>query len=165
MIGAIFQDWDANAGNSRSRFALAMFRLAQVCHRLPQPIRWLGWPHIAAYTLIVCWELGIELSHKARVGPGLRLYHGQGLVIHEAACIGKNCTLRHCTTIGNRRGSDDVPTIGDDVDIGCNAVLIGAITIGHRARIGAGAVVLEDVPDDAVAVGNPARIVPSPARI
>ena len=157
MSAGIFQDWETNRGNARSQFVLAMLRLAQACHRLPRPLRWLGWPHLAAYTLIVEWELGIELSYKASIGAGLRLYHGTALVVHEKAVIGQNCTLRHCTTIGNRQEADDVPIIGRDVEIGCNSVIIGRITIGDGAKIGAGSVVVHDVaPGDSVA-GNPAR--------
>ncbi|MEX1119954.1 MAG: serine acetyltransferase [Terrimicrobiaceae bacterium] len=157
MIRGIFQDWDANRGNPRSQCVLVMFRMAQCCHRLPPGLRWLGWPHLAAYHVIVIWELGIELNHKATIGPGLRLYHGTALVVHEKSVIGKNCTLRHCTTIGNRREADDVPVLGDGVEIGCNSVIIGRITVGDGAKIGAGSVVLHDVaPGDTVA-GNPAR--------
>lgn len=159
MSTGIFQDWEANHGNLRSQFVLAMFRAAQRCHRLPSALRWLGWPHLAAYQLIVIWELGIELNHKATIGPGLRLYHGTALVVHEKAVIGKNCTLRHCTTIGNRREADDVPIIGDDVEIGCNSVIIGRISIGERAKIGAGSVVLHDVASGDTVAGNPARSV------
>ncbi len=157
MSRGIFQDWEANRGNSRSQFVLAMFRLAQTCHRLPPPLRWLGWPHLAAYHVIVIWEFGIELNHKATIGPGLRLYHGTALVIHEKTVIGKNCTLRHCTTIGNRRSAEDVPIIGDDVEIGSNSVIIGKITIGDRAKIGAGSVVVHDVASGDSVAGNPAR--------
>jgi putative colanic acid biosynthesis acetyltransferase WcaB len=157
MIACILQDWDANRGNPRSRFVLAMFRLAQICHRLPPWIRWAGLPHLAAYTLIVIWELGIELNYKAAIGPGLRLFHGTALVIHESTVMGAGCTLRHCTTIGMREGPDDVPVIGDRVDIGSNAVLIGRIRIGDDAKIGAGSVVVADVAAGDVVAGNPAR--------
>lgn len=157
MSTGIFQDWSANRGNLRSCFVLAMFRMAQACHRLPRPLRWLGWPHLAAYSLIVEWELGMELSYKATIGPGLRLFHGTALVIHEKSIIGKNVTLRHCTTIGNRVGADDVPVIGDNVDIGSNAVVIGRITVGDGARIGAGSVVVHDVAAGDTVAGNPAR--------
>ncbi len=157
MSQGIFQDWEANRGNPRSQFVLAMFRLAQMCHRLPPCLRWLWWPHLAAYHVIVIWELGIELNHKATIGPGLRLYHGTALVIHEKTVIGKNCTLRHCTTIGNRRDVEDVPVIGDDVEIGSNSVIIGKITIGDRARIGAGSVVVHPVAAGDTVAGNPAR--------
>jgi putative colanic acid biosynthesis acetyltransferase WcaB len=101
--------------------------------------------------------LGIELNHKAKVGPRLRLHHGYGLVVHESAVIGSDCTLRHGTTIGNRRESDDCPVIGDRVDIGCSSVIIGRIEIGDDAKIGAGSVVLHDVPAGCTVAGNPAR--------
>lgn len=159
MLTWIFQDWEANRGNFRSQLVLAMFRLAQLCHRLPRPLRWLGWPYLALYHLAVSWELGIEIPASARIGPGLRLYHGTGLVIHKNAVMGKGCILRHNVTIGNRHHEDDVPTIGDEVEIGAQAILIGAIRIGNGARIGAGAVVLQDVPEGATAAGNPARII------
>jgi putative colanic acid biosynthesis acetyltransferase WcaB len=157
MSDGIFQDWSANRGNLRSCFVLVMFRMAQACARLPAALRWIGWPHLAAYHLIVIWELGIELNHKAIIGPGLKLFHGTALVVHEKAVIGKHCTLRHCTTIGNRIAGDDVPVIGDEVDIGCNSVVLGRITIGDRAKIGAGSVVVHDVAPDQTVAGNPAR--------
>jgi putative colanic acid biosynthesis acetyltransferase WcaB len=134
-----------------------MFRFAQLCDRLPGPIRWLGWPHLAAYTLIVIWELGIELNYRAQIGPGLRLFHGTALVVHDKTRMGAHCTLRHCTTIGMRNSEDDVPVIGNHVDIGSNTVLIGNIQIGDHARIGAGSVVVNDVPAGASVAGNPAR--------
>ena len=112
---------------------------------------------MALYVLYVEWGLGIELNLKSKIGPGLRLYHGTGLVVHEAAVLGTNCALRHCTTIGMRSGPADCPIIGDNVDIGSNSVLLGAIKIGDNAVIGAGAVVLHDVPPGDVVAGNPAR--------
>lgn len=159
MNRSIFQDWRANGGNPRSQLALASFRAAQAAKRLPAAFLPLGWPILALHIIFVEWFLGIELSYKAQVGPGLKLYHGVGLVVHESARIGANCTLRHCTTLGNRRSADDVPTIGDNVEIGCNAVLLGAIRVGDGARIAAGAIVLDDVAPGQTVAGNPARTV------
>lgn len=136
---------------------LASFRFAQKLHRWPRAVRWIGLPYLGVYQFLMYWELGIELNYKATVGPRLRLYHGYGLVIHDAAVIGADCVLRHCTTIGMRKEPDDCPVIGDRVDIGCNSVVLGAIKVGDCARIGAGSVVIHDVaPGDTVA-GNPAR--------
>lgn len=157
MNQGILQDWEANAGNVRSRAIMVAFRAAQRMHRLPAGWRWLGFPILAAYEVFVVWVLGIELNYKATIGPGLRLFHGTALVIHTGAVIGSDCTLRHCTTIGMKSLPDDVPVIGDHVDIGCNSVIIGRIRIGDRAVIGAGSVVVGDVPDGAVVAGNPAR--------
>ena len=86
---------------------------------------------------------------------------GTALVSHGGAVIGSGCTLRHCTTIGMKSHPDDVPLIGDRVDIGCNSVIIGRIRVGDGAVIGAGSVVVKDVPAGAVVVGNPARQVES----
>jgi putative colanic acid biosynthesis acetyltransferase WcaB len=157
MKAGILQDWEANIGNWKSRSALLLYRAAQSIQQLRPPLRWLGAPIVALYVLYVEWGLGIELNFKSKIGPGLRLYHGTGLVVHEAAVLGSNCALRHCTTIGMRNGPADCPTIGDNVDIGSNSVLLGAIKIGDNAVIGAGAVVLHDVPPGDVVAGNPAR--------
>lgn len=161
MSQGILQDWSANRGNIRSRLMLASFRLAQKLHRLPRWIRWMGLPYLAVYQLLMYWELGIELNYKARIGPGLRLYHGYALVIHDKATIGRDCTLRHATTIGMRKGPDDCPVIGNRVDIGSNSVVIGAINVGDGATIGAGSVVVHDVPAGATVAGNPAKPVGS----
>ena len=76
--------------------------------------------------------------------------------------IGARVILRASTTIGNVMGSDGVasasPVIGDDVELGANVVMVGPLHIGDGARIGAGAVVVKDVPPGGVAVGNPARL-------
>ena len=157
MSLGILQDWSVNAGNIRSRVVLAGFRLAQKLHRLPRGIRWAVLPYLGLYQLIVYWELGIELNYKAMIGPRLRLYHGYALVIHDNVVMGTDCTLRHATTLGMRRGPDDCPVIGDRVDIGSNSVIIGAITIGDDAVIGAGSVVIHDVPPGVTVAGNPAR--------
>ncbi|MCX6970090.1 MAG: serine acetyltransferase [Verrucomicrobia bacterium] len=161
MNQGILQDWGANAGNIRSRVILVLFRLAQWFYRLPADWRWLGFPYLAFYEVFIGWVLGIELNHKASIGPGLKLFHGTALVIHGGSVIGSHCTLRHCTTIGMKSSPDDVPLIGDHVDVGCNSVIIGRIKIGDGAVIGAGSVVVKDVPAGAVVVGNPARQVHS----
>lgn len=157
MRQGILQDWSANPGNIRSRLMLASFRFAQKLHRLPRGFRWIGLPYLAVYQLLMYWELGIELNYKAAIGPGLKLYHGYALVIHDNAVIGSDCTLRHATTIGMRKGPADCPVIGNHVDIGSNSVVIGAIKVGDGATIGAGSVVVHDVPAGATVAGNPAR--------
>lgn len=103
--------------------------------------------------------VGIALPRSAEIGGGLRIDHFGAIVISPGAVIGKNCTIRQGVTIGNRKSLDDIPVLGDGVDIGAGAKLLGAIHIGNGAKIGANAVVLTDVPEGATAVGVPAKIV------
>jgi len=159
MLKFIFQDWQVNRENRRSQFVLCLLRLAQRLHHLPASWRWVGYPYFAAYEILVVWILGIELNYKARIGPRLRLFHGVGTVIHEDVVIGADVTLRHLTTIGTKRDGEKAPVLGDRVNVGCHSIILGAINIGHDSTIGAGSVVLHDVPEGATMAGNPARII------
>ena len=102
---------------------------------------------------------GVSLPKEATIGPGLRIWHFGGIFVNPASVIGARCTLRQGVTIGNRVEGGPSPLIGDDVEFGAYAQALGGIRIGHGARIGAMAVVLDDVPDGATAVGAPARII------
>lgn len=104
--------------------------------------------------------VGISLPKSVMIGPGLRIWHFGGVFIHPNVIIGANCTLRQGVTIGNRYVDGPVPVLGDDVELGAYAQVLGGIRVGHRCRIGAMSVVLSDMPDDTTAVGAPARIVP-----
>lgn len=160
---SLTSDWSANRGNPKGQLVLLFFRLASAIRALPDPWWLLGAPWLVFYRLTVEWVLGVELRYKTKIGPGLRLFHAQALVVHEGVVIGVNCILRQCTTIGNKTLADGsqsaCPVLGDNVDVGSNAVIIGPITIGNGAVIGAGAVVVQDVPPRAVVAGNPARII------
>lgn len=101
----------------------------------------------------------ISLPKSASIGPGLRIWHFGGIFIHPQATIGANCTLRQGVTIGNREEDGPVPVIGDNVEFGAYAQVLGGVRIGNGCRIGALSVVLQDVPDGATAVGVPARII------
>jgi serine O-acetyltransferase len=107
---------------------------------------------------------GIELPCEVDVGEGFRIDHQGGIVISGYARIGKNCVVRNGVTIGLARGDDPAaPTIGDNVDIGAGAKLLGRITIGDDVRIGANAVVITDIPAGSTAVGIPAKVIrPAP---
>jgi serine O-acetyltransferase len=103
---------------------------------------------------------GIELPCEVEVGDGLRIDHQGGIVISGYARIGRNCVVRNGVTIGLARIEDlSAPTIGDNVDIGAGAKLLGRITIGDNVRIGANAVVLSDIPPNSTAVGIPAKVI------
>ncbi|MHA6647153.1 serine O-acetyltransferase EpsC [Aerococcus urinae] len=107
-------------------------------------------------------ETGIEIHPGAKLSDTVFIDHGMGVVIGETAIISDNVKLFHGVTlggVGNEKGCKRHPTIQDHVEIGAGAKLLGNITIGHHSKIGANAVVLEDVPLYATAVGMPARII------
>jgi serine O-acetyltransferase len=104
---------------------------------------------------------GIEIHPGAKIGRGVFIDHGAGVVIGETAEVGDNVTLYQGVTLGGTgkwKGKRH-PTLEDNVLVGVGAKILGDVTIGHHARIGAGAVVLKNVPDHATAVGVPARAV------
>lgn len=167
-IWNILQDLQANKRNPKGIFVMTWFR---TMHLLRSNIVTflLFLPLFLLYRFVVEWLFCIELPWKTRIGPGFRIDHGQALVINDGTVFGAGCTVRNSTTIGNKRLPDGnysrSPIFGDRVDIGANAVIIGPITIGNDVAIGAGALVIKDVPDGHVAVGNPARIIPRRSRI
>lgn len=103
-------------------------------------------------------KYGIDISsHIKEIGPGFQIEHFSCIVIHQDAVIGSGVTIRQGCVIGtNGRG---VPVIEDNVDIGAGAAVIGPITVGKRAVIGANAVVTHDVPAGGVVVGNPGKVI------
>jgi serine O-acetyltransferase len=102
---------------------------------------------------------GISLPKSCPIGKGLRIWHFGGVFINGQAVLGENCTLRHGVTIGNREEGGGSPIIGDNVELGAYAQILGAVNIGDGCKIGAMALVLTDVPTGATAVGQPAHIV------
>lgn len=100
---------------------------------------------------------GIELPCEVEIGPGFVIDHSGGIVISGYARFGARCRIRSGCVVGLARVEDPcAPWIGDDVDIGTGAKLLGRIRIGNNVRIGANAVVVSDVPDNSIAVGVPA---------
>lgn len=106
------------------------------------------------------YKFGIDIPY-ARIGKGLLIGHFGGIVIHHDVVIGNNCNISHSVTLGisNRGSKKGVPTIGDCVYIGPGAKIFGKLRIGNNAAIGANAVITMDVPDNAVVVGVPGRII------
>jgi serine O-acetyltransferase len=106
------------------------------------------------------WSCGITLPYTVRIGRRVRIWHHGGMILH-ARSIGDDVHIRQNTTFGvARRGHNlEIPIIEDRVDIGCGACVLGHVTIGHDAVIGANAVVITDIPAGSTAVGIPARII------
>ncbi len=160
-LAYLFQDWSANRQNFKAQSVLFSFRLLQALNRYTIT-KIIGYPYFVLYRFWVEWILGIELPRKLVIGKSLSLYHGQALVVNKNTVIGSGCTLRNSTTIGHKQLADGTftacPRIGSNVDIGANVCIIGGITIGDNVVIGAGSVVVKDVPSDCMVVGNPARV-------
>ena len=109
---------------------------------------------------------GIEIHPKAKIGKNLFIDHGMGVVIGETSEIGNNVTIYHMVTLGgispsinsdSQREIKRHPTLMDNVVVGSGAQILGPVTIGKNAKVGANAVVTKDVPDNAVMIGIPAR--------
>jgi serine O-acetyltransferase len=130
-------------------------------HRLGHGLWRRGWLSTARFVAHVSRFLtGIEIHPAARLGRALFIDHGMGIVIGETAEIGDNVSLLQGVTLGgtSTRREKRHPTLRDNVTVGAGAKIIGAITIGDNSRVGAGSVVVRDVPPNAVVVGVPGRV-------
>jgi serine O-acetyltransferase len=135
---------------------------AIVAHRLIHALHGLGVPLLPRFLAnIVRATTGIEIHPAATIGRRFFIDHGMGVLIGETAEVGDDVTLYKGVTLGGTSlgGGKRHPTIGNDVVIGTNASILGAITVGDGARVGAGSVVVRDVPPRATVVGIPGRIV------
>jgi serine O-acetyltransferase len=131
--------------------ALLAHRVAHAAHETGVPIV----PHALAYLSRLA--TGVEIHPHARIGDGLFIDHGSGVVIGETAEIGHNVTIYQGVTLGGTgfaRGKRH-PTVEDDVVIGSGAKLLGPIHVGSGSKIGANSVVIHDVPPNSTVVGNP----------
>lgn len=141
---------------------------AMVIHRLANKLWRMEWKWLARFTSYVGrWLTGIEIHPGATIGRRVFIDHGMGVVVGETAEIGDDCTLYHGVTLGGTSWDKGKrhPTLRPGVVVGAGAKILGPITIGANARVGSNAVVVKDVPDNATAVGIPARILDSAAEI
>ena len=135
--------------------ALLAYRVSHFLHekKLYLPAR--------AVSQVARFATGIEIHPGAKIGKGLVIDHGMGVVIGETAEIGDNCTIYQGVTLGGT--GKDVgkrhPTLGDNVLVGAGAKVLGPFTIGDGSKIAANAVVLDEIPANATAVGIPAKVV------
>lgn len=136
------------------RFGRLRYRFQSRLIRIP-----LGVLHIILAKLMEMHS-GITIGVGAQIGRRLTIEHSGAIVVHGNAQLGDDCVIRQGVTIGNRRLDDPfgAPVIGHRVNIGAGAKILGRLSIGDDAEIGANAVVLKDVPAGATAVGVPARI-------
>jgi cysteinyl-tRNA synthetase len=135
--------------------AVFWYRIAHVLYKMKIPLL------PTALMTVVRLMSGIEIHHAAKLGAGLLIDHGSGVVIGETSEVGQDCLLYQGVTLGGT-GKDKGkrhPTLGSGVVVGTGAKILGPITIGDYAKIGANAVVLKDVPAHASVVGVPGRVV------
>src|SRR5205085_3028934 len=131
---------------------------ALLAHRIAHALDDAGVPLVPrSLSMLARAMTGIEIHPSARIGDGLFIDHGAGVVIGETAEIGDNVTLYQGVTLGGTGFATGKrhPTVQDNVTIGSGAKLLGPITIGHGAKIGANSVVITDVPPNSTVVGNP----------
>lgn len=134
--------------------ALYLYRAAKLLERWHIPIL----PWFCEKLILILYRCVVP--RQCDIGQGSELgYGGIAVVIHQRAKIGKNVMISPCVTIGGRSGIFAVPQIEDDVFIGAGAKVLGDVTIGRGAVIGANAVVLKSIPAGAVAAGVPACII------
>lgn len=158
----IREDWAANGRDwTRPGFrTLAVHRFGVWRMGVPQPFRA---PLSILYRAMFrrCRNVyGIELPYSVAVGRGVVIEHQGGIVVHGATVIGDRCILRQNVTLGIRRMAalGDAPILEEGVQLGAGAVVLGRVTLGRGAMIGANAVVMRDVPPGALATGVPATI-------
>ena len=110
---------------------------------------------------------GITIGATAVIGHRLAIEHHGGIVVHGASVIGDDCMIRHGVTLGNAGRADPMgaPRIGNRVEIGAGAKILGRVSVGDDAIIGANAVVTRDVPAGAIVGGVPARIIKMRAKV
>jgi serine O-acetyltransferase len=126
-----------------------------------------AWLKVSLYPLALImlnhyrYKFGIAIPFSTDIGSGFYIGHFGGIVVYPLCRIGKNCNISHGVTLGiaNRGKNKGYPTIGDNVYIGPGAKIIGSVRVGNQAAIGANCVVTQDVPDCAVVVGIPGKVI------
>jgi serine O-acetyltransferase len=168
MFKNLREDWDTYERDwTRQGFwVMAVYRFGRWRYGIRQ--RWLRRPVSFVYRLLKVGSqivTGIELPCEVTLGRRFLIEHFGGIIISGDTVIGDDVIVRNGVTIGLRHtGERGAPVIGNRVDIGAGAKILGPITIGDDVAIGANAVVISDVPPNSVAVGVPARILPRRAR-
>lgn len=141
-------------------WALMVFRFGHA--RFVIKNKWLRLPWTILYVVLnKLTEIltGIVIGSTAEIGRRFHIEHHGCIVIHGASVIGNDCLIRHGVTLGNSGKADPLgaPTLGNSVEVGAGAKLLGRISIGDNVIIGANSVVIRDVPNDTVVGGIPAK--------
>ena len=168
MFENIREDWRMYEGDlsRQGLWVMLVYRFGRWRYSIKQ--RWLRLPFSFAYRILKLLSqilTGIDLPCEVQVGRRLTIEHFGDIIISGDTIIGDDVVIRNGVTIGLKRtGEAGAPIIGNRVDIGTGAKILGAIQIGDDVAIGANAVVLQDIPANSLAVGVPAKIKPRPSK-
>jgi serine acetyltransferase len=155
---SFIQDYKFVKGNNKGLIFILFFRLSSFFGKGNIFLKIIGLPIRIIYLVFVQWILGIDIPDKTTIGKGFNVWHGQGLIIHPDCKIGDHVTIRHNTTIGQKRPNEAPPRIGNNVDISAHVMIIGNITIGDNVTIGAFTLVNKDIPEGSIVYGNPMKL-------
>lgn len=161
LLEQLREEWDHyEHDSSKPGFrAMVSYRLGYWRRGLAFPWRQLLYLPARILQRYIRNHYGIEIHPTARIGRRLRIVHQHGIVVHPFVRIGDDCSIQQGVTLCYAKRFDEAPTIGNGVQIGANAVLIGGIEVGDNATIGPNAVVTMNVPSGATVFAPPPRII------
>ena len=164
MFDNLREDWRTyeHDPTRQGLWVMVVYRFGRWRYRIHN--RWLRLPFSILYKILKLLSqilTGIDLPCEVTVGRRFKIEHFGDIIISGDTVFGDDVVIRNGVTVGLKRTNErGAPIIGNRVDIGAGAKIIGPVTIGDHARVGANAVVLKDVPAYGVVVGNPGRLVP-----
>jgi serine O-acetyltransferase len=164
MFENLREDWQTYQGDitRQGLWVMWVYRFGQWRYTIKN--KWLRKPFSLLYKIFYLWVqilTGIELPCETKIGRRFKIEHFSGIIISGDAVFGDDVIIRNGVTVGLRHtGIRGSPVIGNRVDIGAGAKILGAIQVGDDVFIGANAVVIKDVPSNSIAVGIPAKILP-----
>jgi serine O-acetyltransferase len=168
LLALLREDFHVNGGKLMEQgfWAIAVHRFGN--WRMGIRFKPLRAPMTVLYRMLYSFveiTTGISLPYTVALGRRVRIWHHSGIILNARA-IGDDVHIRQNTTMGviSIERADEIPRIGNRVDIGCGACILGGVTVGDDCTIGANAVVTADVPPNSMAVGIPARIIRKPSR-
>lgn len=158
----LLEDLRANSWSLRPCCMVTAYRIAHFCSawRKKNVLNnlWAA-PVLVLYRIITECFFGYEIQAAATIGRRFTIHHGYAVVINKNVVAGDDLTIRHGITLGNRGpNSLACPKLGNHVELGANVVIIGGVSVGNNVTVGAGSVVLDDIPDNALVVGEKARV-------
>ncbi|QOL13221.1 serine acetyltransferase [Dickeya dianthicola] len=149
------------AGSVKAKLVILLFRLSTLYQSSNVLLKIVSIPFVVLNKVINEWLFCVEIPHRTQIGFGLKIYHPHCIVLNADVVIGENCTLRQGVTIGSVVNREvhvtKSPVLGNQVELGANAILLGDITLGDNVKVGAGTVVTKSLAAGKVVVGYGVR--------